>query len=123
MWRNFLWRNNYENRVIHLLRRSKVTAPIDKSGLGITRIKDTNFFLLTKWLWRFYLEQKPLWKRLIWDKYDLESIGSIPTKSKYSSNKAPWISITKGISWFLEQTKWKINDGKKTSFCHVICLN
>lgn len=59
------------------------------------------------------VEQKPLWKRFVIVKYNQDCIGGIPTKSKYSSNKALWNSITKGINWFYSQTKWKINDVQK----------
>ena len=40
----------------------------------------------------------------------------IPTKGKYSSLKAPWRSIIKGIESFLPQINWKIKGGDSQSF-------
>ena len=49
-------------------------------------------------------------------KYEQSFLGDILTKGKYSSLKAPWRSIIKGIEWFLPQIKWKINNGKAKIF-------
>ena len=49
-WSDFLWKNKNEDKLTHLLRWSKVTLPIEKCGLGIHKIADTNFSFLCKWL-------------------------------------------------------------------------
>ena len=48
IWRNFSWKNPKEDNNYHLLKWTKVTAPKDKGGLGINKITDTNFALLSK---------------------------------------------------------------------------
>lgn len=43
-------------------------APINSSlgfKLGTARLMDTNFGLLSKWVWRFATEYNPLWKKVI----------------------------------------------------------
>lgn len=45
-------------------------------------------------------------------------MDSIPTKGKFSTTRAPWRSITKGLSWFENNPDWEINDGEQISFWH-----
>lgn len=71
------------------------TLSKDKGGLGLTKVKDTNFALLTKWLWRYYQEPNSLWRKVIDAKYRKDFIGSIPTTGKYCSSNAPWVAIHK----------------------------
>ncbi|KAL0555833.1 hypothetical protein IC582_004334 [Cucumis melo] len=49
-WRNFFWKNPSETHKLHLVSWAKITSPKERGGLGISRLKDTNFALLTKWL-------------------------------------------------------------------------
>ena len=49
-----------------------------------------------------------MWKRIILAKYNQNFVGEILKTSKFSSLKAPWRSIIKGIDWFLPQTRWTI---------------
>ena len=45
-------------------------------------------------------------------------MGELPIKSKFSSSKAPWMSIIKGANWVLPQIKWSIKRGDTLSFWH-----
>ena len=114
----FFWRNSKEKNNIYLINWKIVTTPKIKDGLGINNVKDTNFALLFKRMWRFLNETDPFWKRIILAKYEQSFLGDIPTKGKYNSPKAPWRSITKGNEWFLPQIKWRINNGEVISFWH-----
>lgn len=93
-WRNFFWKHPNDNNKLHLIKCSVITSPKEKGGLEISRIKDTNFPLLNKWLWRFIHEDKSLWKSIILAKYDFQYARDLP---KYSSARAPWHSISKCI--------------------------
>ncbi|KAA0065894.1 LINE-1 retrotransposable element ORF2 protein [Cucumis melo var. makuwa] len=115
-WRDFLWKNKNDSKCTNLVRWSIVTTPKCKRGLGITNVKDTNIALLCKWLWRFQEEKDSLWVKLISVKYKGHHIGDIPTKRKYSNMKTPWRQIIKGIGWFENHWRWKINEGKNLSF-------
>lgn len=76
-WRDFLWRNKYDDHCINanLKKRlnsiiwSSATALEEKRGFGISPIAETNYALLTKWLWRYHLEPKALWRTFIDAKY------------------------------------------------------
>lgn len=98
------------------MRWSVITTSIEKGGLGIIRVVDTNFTLLCKWLWRFHYEKSPLWKRIILAKYEQSFVGEISMKGKHYSFKAPWLSIIKGVDWFLPQIRWRVNNGVSLSF-------
>lgn len=37
----------------------------DQGGLGIRRSRDTNEIMLLKWWWRYEVEDKSLWKKVI----------------------------------------------------------
>lgn len=62
----------------HLIRWLTVTSLKDRGSLGLSNMEDTNFSLLCKWLWRFYAEDNPLWKRLILVQYKQNYFGDIP---------------------------------------------
>ena len=115
-WRDFLWKNKNEDKLTHLLRWSKVTLSIEKGGLGIHKIAYTNFSFLCKWLWRFHTEADPLWKKIITAKYNQSFSGELPAYGKYSSLKAPWRNIIKGVDWYNAQIKWTVNNGENFSF-------
>ena len=61
-----------------------------------------------------------LWKQVILAKYDQDSCGGIPSKSKFSRSKAPWHSIIKIVDWYNSNIRWKIRNGERTSFWHDI---
>ena len=124
-WKDFLWRGNYDNLCINGkgkkgLVHVKWTNSRDKCGLGITMITDTNFALLTKWLWRYHCEPKSFWRTFIDAKYTSNRQGEIPHKGRYNSKNVTWRSICKGIYWYKYHMKWKVNDGKYISFWHSI---
>ena len=96
----------------------KVTKPKDEGGLGISNLHETNLALLSKWLWRYHMEPKALWRRLIQAKYRDIHIGDIPTNDNFSSSKAPSRSITKNLRRFKDNQSWKINNGDQISFWH-----
>lgn len=115
-WRKFLWKGNFDNICINeklkkgiiSVKWTTVLSPKDKGGLGITPIANTNFALLTKWLWRYHCEPKTVWRSFINAKYPISILGDIYDKGKYSSTNAPWRSICKGIDWFNSKMKWRV---------------
>ena len=118
-WENlekFLVENSKEDNNSHLIKWAKVISPKDKGGLRINKITDTNFVLLSKWLWRLITQNQPLWKKLISAKYTKDSNSGFPTKEKFSSLRASWRSFIKGIDWFPANVKWQLNNGEKISF-------
>ncbi|XP_076936463.1 uncharacterized protein LOC143603585 [Bidens hawaiensis] len=63
--RRFLWGGSVEVRKMSWVSWEIVTKSIRDGGLGIARLDINNIALLGKWLWRFYIEQKALWRRVI----------------------------------------------------------
>ena len=44
----------------------------EKDGLGIKKLALLNRELLSRWNWRFVIEDEPLWKKVIIIKYGVE---------------------------------------------------
>ena len=88
----------------------------DSRGLGITKVKDTNFAFLSKWLWRYHHEENSMWKKIIEAKYLKRFCVVFPKELKNSTAKAPWRSILKVKDWFETKFKWVINNGENLLF-------
>ncbi|KAJ0938458.1 putative reverse transcriptase zinc-binding domain-containing protein [Helianthus annuus] len=65
LMRNFLWSGTEEFKRIHWVAWEKVTTSKKVGGLGISRLRDVNVSLLSKWGWRFNIESDALWRRFI----------------------------------------------------------
>ena len=67
--RNFLWRGNKNEKSYNLVKWMVVQQCKRYGGLGVRNLKVHNNSLLTKWLWRYNLDDQALWKELIQQKY------------------------------------------------------
>nr|XP_043616234.1 uncharacterized protein LOC122588171 [Erigeron canadensis] len=63
--RRFLWGSSSDGQKIHWVAWDRVASPVDMGGLGLSKLRDTNVALLSKWLWRFKNEPNSLWRRVI----------------------------------------------------------
>nr|XP_043609708.1 uncharacterized protein LOC122581544 [Erigeron canadensis] len=63
--RRFLWNGSGDTKKIHWVSWEKVTTPINLGGLGLSKLKDSNIALLSKWMWRYKNEQGVLWRKVI----------------------------------------------------------
>ena len=70
--RNFLWQGNKIEKSYNLVKWMVVQQCKRYGGLGVRNLKVHNNSLLTKWLWRYNLEDKVLMKELILHKYGQE---------------------------------------------------
>lgn len=52
-----------------------ICRPVEHGGLGIYSIPETNRALLSKWLWKFGLEDQALWRRVVAAKYGVGRNG------------------------------------------------
>ena len=70
--RNFLWQGNKIEKSYNLVKWMVVQQCKRYGGLGVRNLKVHNNSLLTKWLWRYNLEDQALWKELVQHKYGQE---------------------------------------------------
>ena len=59
--RDFLWGGVALEKKIHLVNWKSVSSIWENGGLGIKILEMFNKALLSKWLWWFASEDKPLW--------------------------------------------------------------
>ncbi|KAK3223169.1 hypothetical protein Dsin_010194 [Dipteronia sinensis] len=125
--RIFLWGDGTAKRKLHGVRWEEVCKCKRNGRLGIRRILDKNKGLIAKWIWRYGVEDKSLWKRLISGKYGV--MYSLDWKWKEASNSSAFVkavgslfkegSVTCGI--LNEDLKIVIGDGERASFWTDLC--
>lgn len=94
--RRFLWGGDSDKSKIHWVAWDKVTSPICKGGLGLSKLKKSNEALIAKWLWRYRNEKNSLWRNVIESIHDTKKCwSSIPSRRNYSS---VWVNIVKAIN-------------------------
>lgn len=107
---------------------------MEQGGLGVRRVKEVNDCLLLKWRWRFGVENKALWRRVICSKYRLEEGSWSPPVSPISRFSKMWKDILSGseqsgnlVEFFLNNCKVKVGNGHRVKFwvdkwCDNLCL-
>ncbi|KAJ0727756.1 putative RNA-directed DNA polymerase [Helianthus annuus] len=79
--RVFFWGGSEEKAKMNWVAWDNVIAPIEYGGLGFGSLKDANHAMLAKWWWRFKVENKGLWRRVIWAiHHNSRSWSAIPAK-------------------------------------------
>ncbi|KAM0042735.1 putative RNA-directed DNA polymerase [Helianthus debilis subsp. tardiflorus] len=97
--KKFLWGGGSSESKMYWVAWNRVTTPVSKGGIGLSRLKDTNIALLSKWIWRFRNEGSALWKEVISSIHGgTRSWSSVPI-NKYSGG------VWKGIVSEIEKTK------------------
>lgn len=89
---NFFWGSLNSDRKIIWAKGSRSFTGFDDGGLNIGCLKSINLALLCKWLWRFRIDNKALWARLIkaiYRPYGGLNLPQPPTSA------APWAAILK----------------------------
>lgn len=73
--RNFLWRGCDNDFKYHLVNWDSITKAKKVGGLGVKSLIALNRAFLGKWIWRFGLEDKALWHRVVRWKYGVAERG------------------------------------------------
>ncbi|KAJ0555729.1 putative reverse transcriptase zinc-binding domain-containing protein [Helianthus annuus] len=63
--KRFLWGGEDGNKKLHWVAWNTVTLPKKQGGLGISRLKNSNISLLSKWGWRLKTDKNKLWVKVI----------------------------------------------------------
>ncbi|MFS7919355.1 putative reverse transcriptase zinc-binding domain-containing protein [Helianthus anomalus] len=72
--RKFLWGGTVNVKKTSWVAWERVTTPKKDGGLGLCSLRIANISLLSKWWWRYKLEEKSLWRKVI------EAIHHTPRK-------------------------------------------
>ncbi|XP_026383952.1 uncharacterized protein LOC113279473 [Papaver somniferum] len=82
--KDFLWHDNKGTRKLHLVKWLALTRKKKAGGLGIKILKKLNHALLTKWSWRYVVEDNALWRQIVEEKYnsgDVAGASKVPTST------------------------------------------
>jgi len=113
--RDFLWSGNKEGKKIHLVKWQTALLSKKTGGLGIKNLRVQNKSLLSKWLWRFVVEDQALWRRAILNKYgQTEEWVSNVVDSTYGVSV--WRSIRNLWDSLKENLVVKVGEGNKIFF-------
>ena len=111
-----MWGDFEERRKIHLVRWAVICKDKRLGGLGLRHLKVFNHALLGKWLWRFPLERKSFWRKVIVGKFGEEEGGWTTREVRESYGMGLWKEIRKGWEEFLLRTSIRIGNGRRTRF-------
>ena len=73
--RDFVWEGGNPNRKPHLINWKIVCDGKDEGGLGIRNLSTLNRALLSKWVWRFAMEDNSPWRIVINLEYGTKAGG------------------------------------------------
>lgn len=121
LMKRFLWSASSDKNKLHWVAWETVTRDKNKGGLGISHLRDVNEALLSKWAWRFRVEDGSLWKLIIMACHNGNSRWSgLP---RISGKGGVWSAIVKncekykcGDKFFLELMKGKVGEGSGIRF-------
>ncbi|KAM0044066.1 putative RNA-directed DNA polymerase [Helianthus debilis subsp. tardiflorus] len=91
--KSFLWGGSVEERKLHWVKWDRVARHKKEGGLGLSKLKEINVSLLTKWGWCFKTESNNLWRKVI-DSFHSSRVGWEAINFK-SSLSGVWSNIAK----------------------------
>jgi len=112
--RNFLWQGNKIEKSYNLVKWMAVQQFKRCGGLGVRNLKIHNN-LLTKWLWRYNLEDQALWKELIQHKYGQEDQWCSEEVTE-TYGVGVWRTIRNLWLAFRDNVRIKVGRGNKALF-------
>lgn len=114
--RNFLWNDIKGHRKLHLVKWDVICRRKRNGGLGVKKLRIMNYALLVKWLWRFANESEALWRRIVEEKYGTDGLDWLSKQPKGTYGVSVWRGIMQRKEFFLQNFKFKVNNGHKTRF-------
>lgn len=116
LMRNFLWDAQEDGKARSLVAWKTVQEPKERGGLGLGNLRKRNVALLGKWLWRFPLERRALWARIITSKYGLQPNGWDAKVVSRGSLRNPWKFISQGYGAFSANISFTVGEGSRVRF-------
>ncbi|GAU26327.1 hypothetical protein TSUD_56250 [Trifolium subterraneum] len=121
MFSHFFWGGCEENRKTSWIKWDSICLNKANGGLGVRRLKEFNFSLLGKWVWRCLEEKDSLWCKVLQAKYGQEGgrlrfgegVGSHWWRSMND------VRVGAGLGdaqWLLDNITRKVGDGCETRF-------
>ncbi|XP_074314695.1 uncharacterized protein LOC141649927 [Silene latifolia] len=96
--RKFYWGRNNGRDVVPLMNWNIIQSPKAMGGLGVGDLQIKNASMLFKWWWRFSVEHKALWKRIICSIHELNPEGMFRSEEKVAKFGL-WKSICSVSDW------------------------
>ena len=91
----FFWGGDHDDKKIYWVQWKKVLNSKEKGGLGIGSLKALNLALIQKWRWRFHMDTKGIWNKVITSVYG--NNGGIGNPVHISKATRVWGAILKVI--------------------------
>ena len=110
--RDFLWGDSKT----HLVGWDKVCAPLKNGGLGVRKLIIFNKALLGEWLWRFGIEERRLWRRVVALKFGEEWRGWTSKLGRGVRGSGLWRSIRMGWEDFSKNIRFEVGVGDRVKF-------
>ena len=88
----------------------------EKGGLGIRSLAMLNKALLGKWVWRFVVEDNPMWKKVITWKYQIEEVGWFTKETRVSFGVGRWKDISTAARKLKQDSYFDLGDGSRVKF-------
>lgn len=115
-FKDFLWGGPNLTKGVHMVIWAYTQKPFLYRDLGIGNIKLINSSLLAKWVWKFIIGKKALWRKVIQEKYKILPNMSWPINSCHISSTLPWFHLSKEITTIQTKAKCRTSDVNSIKF-------
>ena len=118
---NFFWGGGEDFRKLSWTKWDTICLKRDKGGLWLKRLREFNFSLLGKWVWRVLEERESMWNRVLRAKYGevggrvrfYEGVGSIWWRHINQIRSGVGLADAR---WLVDNIVGKVGDGRTTMF-------
>ncbi|XP_026396975.1 uncharacterized protein LOC113291689 [Papaver somniferum] len=114
--RYFLWGSSNKKTKKSWVGWRNVNLPKEGGGVGIKKLRLMNKALHAKWVWRYGVEDKALWRNIMNQKFGGNPKAFFPNSTTNVVGKRLWTRILKSSSHVLNSTALHINSGDKCLF-------
>ncbi|KAI9119453.1 hypothetical protein K1719_009329 [Acacia pycnantha] len=95
--RNFLWSQEEDVKMMHLIAWEKTTQAKKQGGLGFKNLHRQNKAFIMKLCWSLLTKKDTLWVQCLWSKYNCGNLR-MPNVSRKRSSSSAWQAIAQ-MDW------------------------